>query len=716
MMAFSPTQSRRILFAVIILAVTGTILFSSFPEASFAAGYNWLQFDFNAQHSGNNTLETTITKANVANLTLLFQMTLPPSANGYLRVADGAPAYLSGVSIGGVSTDLTFVTTRGADLIAVDARTGTVVWEQTHRYGAGACTDTNGGNCYTTTSPVIDPGLGFVYSYGLDSAGNSYVHKHAVDTGNETLTGGWPELATSKTTQEKGSADLSLATSGGVNYLYVANGGYPGDAGDYQGHLTTINLGTGAQTVYNTLCRNSTAHLPNPGCVQGPIDETQSAVWARAGTIYDPSLNRLFISTGNGDFIPGSFDWGDTTLALNPNGTGAGGGNPLDNYTPSNQAALQTSDADLGSTLPAILPNSAGAHWAVQSGKDAKLRIINLAKLNPTGIGAQGGEVVPDINVPQGGEVLTQPAVWVNPADNSTWVFVANDNGISGLQLHVTAGVPSLIPVWTNFNGGTSPILANNVLYYAGDGNLRALDPVSGTQLWTSTSTGTNIGGIHWESPIVANGVVYITDESAHLTAYWLGATATPTPTVTQGPSATPGANPGTTATYIPPSLNIADPQISKTSDQTLAIPGDTVKFTLFVSNPGSSPAPNVVITDPLPTSLNFVSAAGAPFSISGGMVTFTLGTVNPGQVFTLTIVTRVNQSVVPPLDITNTGTLTWSGGVSRSSTTLHIRGGQLPSTGEHPDDAAAPIGFWLGLCALGLVMMGVGYCVRQRV
>ena len=28
------------------------------------------------------------------------------------------------------------------------------------------------------------------------------------------------------------------------------------------------------------------------------------------------------------------------------------------------------------------------------------------------------------------------------------------------------------------------------------------------------------IGGIHWESPIVANGVLYITDENSQLTAY----------------------------------------------------------------------------------------------------------------------------------------------------------------------------------------------------
>ena len=49
-----------------------------------------------------------------------------------------------------------------------------------------------------------------------------------------------------------------------------------------------------------------------------------------------------------------------------------------------------------------------------------------------------------------------------------------------------------------------------------------ALDPVTGNVLWTTTQ----IGGVHWESPVVANGMLYMTDESARLTAFALPATA----------------------------------------------------------------------------------------------------------------------------------------------------------------------------------------------
>jgi len=55
------------------------------------------------------------------------------------------------------------------------------------------------------------------------------------------------------------------------------------------------------------------------------------------------------------------------------------------------------------------------------------------------------------------------------------------------------------------------------MVFYAGSNFIRALDPHNGGELWKDT---TNVGGIHWESPIVVNGMVYLPDENAHLTAY----------------------------------------------------------------------------------------------------------------------------------------------------------------------------------------------------
>jgi outer membrane protein assembly factor BamB len=476
-----------------------------------ASAYDWLQLNGDPQHSGNNTQETILSPSNVAGLSFLFQATLP-------SIADGAPVYLSGVTTPSGTKDLLFVTTKAGHIIALDAHTGAQIWS--HQYAAGSCR-INGRSsvCYTTSSPAIDPNLLYVYSYGLDGK----VHKYQVGDGTEIVTGGWPETTTLKGFDEKGSSALSFATSaGGTTYLYMTNGGYPGDAGDYQGHVTAINLSDGSQRVFNALCSDQTVHfVEQPGTPDCSL-HVQSAIWARVGIVYDSVTEHIFMATGNGDYTgnTGGHEWGDSVFSLNPDGTGSGG-KPLDSYTPTNFAALQSSDADLGSTAPAILPAPGySGRLAVQSGKDAKLRLINLADLSGMGGPGNVGGELQLINVPQGCQVLTALAVWVNPADSRTWVFVSNSCGISGLKLTVSGGVPSLASQWQKSNGGFSPLIANNVLYYAGNNVIRALDPVTGNLLWSDM---VNVGAIHWESPVVANGFVYITDQSSHLTAYSLG-------------------------------------------------------------------------------------------------------------------------------------------------------------------------------------------------
>jgi len=471
--------------------------------------YDWLQFGFNARHDANNTLEKTITAANVGTLKKLFQVTLP-------AIADGAPVYLTNVAtiISG-TRDLVFVTTKQGHIVALDAVTGVQIWSK--QYGAAGCLINNGSTpCYTTSSPAIDPNRQYIYSYGLDG----YVHRYAVGDGTEITTGGWPQLATLKRYDEKGSSALSIATaSNGNTFLYVSHGGYPGDAGNYQGHVTAINLTDGTQKVFNTICSNQTVHFVDSRITSGPdcYPETQTAIWARPGVIYDSDNDKIFMATGNGTFNPSLHYWGDTVFALNPDGSGASS-NPLDTYTPINYLQLQNNDTDIGSTAPAILPPSSGKylHLGVQGGKDAVLRLINLDNLSGRGAtGFTGGEVF-SMTLSFGGEILTQPTVWTNPSDNSTWVFVADGSGIDGLQLSIDgSGNPSLVSRWTNSNG-TSPIIANGVLYYAHGGLIMARNPTTGTLLWSSNL----IGSIHWESPIVANGILYITDESGHLTAY----------------------------------------------------------------------------------------------------------------------------------------------------------------------------------------------------
>jgi hypothetical protein len=161
----------------------------------------------------------------------------------------------------------------------------------------------------------------------------------------------------------------------------------------------------------------------------------QNGIWSRPGVIYDAAIDRIFLATGNaasasaGQF-DGNHNWSESVIALNPDGsggTGANSGKPLDSYTPANHVSLDTADADIGSTAPTILPvrsSFSGRHLTIQGGKDGMLRLLDLQNLNGNGGPGFVGREIASMALPQGGGLFSQPAVWVNPADESTWILI----------------------------------------------------------------------------------------------------------------------------------------------------------------------------------------------------------------------------------------------------------------------------------------------------
>ena len=85
------------------------------------------------------------------------------------------------------------------------------------------------------------------------------------------------------------------------------------------------------------------------------------------------------------------------------------------------------------------------------------------------------------------------------------------------------------------------------------------------------------------------------------------------------------------------------DLQISKTVSPAFARPGDTVTFTLVAKNAGSAAADEVVITDPLPAGVTFLSAT-SPCSFLSGTVTCEIGTLGPGVEKTYTVTVTVDE------------------------------------------------------------------------
>jgi outer membrane protein assembly factor BamB len=457
----------------------------------------WLQFN------SSTTSVIAPPKSNVPKLARAWQTALP-------EPSDGSPAFVTGVrtTTDNATHDLLIIATTAGRTVAVDAHTGSIVWK----------TSVPAGPQWTTSSAVVDPNRRFVYAYALDG----FIHKYRIENGTEITGNGWPELVTLKGDVEKGSSALSLAqAANGRTYLYATTAGYPipGDAGDYQGHLVTIDLASGSQNTFNAACSDKLFHFVENGDAAHDCSNVQAGIWARAGAVYDSTTDRVFITTGNGvfDADSGGFNWADSVIALRPDGSSDQGA-PADSYTPENHEWMDDNDVDLASSAVAILPlkgNAKMPRLAVQGGKDWSLRLLNLRDLSgQTGPRHLGGELQ-IIQLPQGGEVDTRPATWTDTS-GTVWVFVATDLGLSGFSLATSGGSYALIPQWTVDEGGKTPIVANGVLYYAHDHQIVARDCATGEHLWSDGSIGT----VHWQSPIVIEDALYIADNDGYLTAY----------------------------------------------------------------------------------------------------------------------------------------------------------------------------------------------------
>ena len=97
------------------------------------------------------------------------------------------------------------------------------------------------------------------------------------------------------------------------------------------------------------------------------------------------------------------------------------------------------------------------------------------------------------------------------------------------------------------------------------------------------------------------------------------------------------------TATVIVANANSADMAIVKTATPSPTVPqGDTLTYTLAVTNNGPASATNVTVTDPLPSAVTFLSATttAGTCSEAGGTVTCLLGTMANAGTATVTILT----------------------------------------------------------------------------
>jgi uncharacterized repeat protein (TIGR01451 family)/fimbrial isopeptide formation D2 family protein len=204
------------------------------------------------------------------------------------------------------------------------------------------------------------------------------------------------------------------------------------------------------------------------------------------------------------------------------------------------------------------------------------------------------------------------------PGDNAIYTITLKNNGTYAAQnIVITETLPanstfnstlSLPTVWTNTTGSTYTTLVSN------------LNP-------GQTITRTFAVNINPTLPTGVNqliNTISVIDDGTH------------------GNDPTPLNNTFTDTD----SLNAApDIVITKTDGVTTAQPGDTLSYTLTISNTGNQDATGVSVVDTLPANVVYQSSSDSGVN-NTGVVSWGLFNLNAGQSVTRTVVVKVNDSV----------------------------------------------------------------------
>ena len=260
-----------------------------------------------------------------------------------------------------------------------------------------------------------------------------------------------------------------------------------------------------------------------------------SGIWQSGAGPASDSTGNIYLNTGNGGFDAntGGIDYGDSIVKLNSSGT------VLDYFTPYNQATLDATDGDLGSSGLVLLPDQAGtyAHVLVSASKQGVIYSVNrdgMGKYN-----AAGNQNIQSLAGISTSGLFGSPAYWNGNVYFAAW----NDylrafqvtNGMVAQSSHssVTLAFPGATPSVSS-NGTSNGIVwiiqenvpNDTVITNPPTAVLRAYDATNlANELYDSTQAAGNRdaagGAVKFAVPTVANGKVYV-GNSNQVTVYGL--------------------------------------------------------------------------------------------------------------------------------------------------------------------------------------------------
>ena len=446
---------------LVLLVALGTVVIAACAPAlaagaataapAVAPASSWTTFDQNGLRTAVDASGASFTGATAA--------WTSPSLDGSLF---GQPL---------VATGRVYAATENDTVYSLAADTGAVLWS-TH-VGTPFNPSTVSGLCGDiqptvgiTSTPVIDTARNEIFVVAAEQVpGGASHHLIGLDlySGTVLLNEVIDPAGVSAPAYELQRTSLAL-TDGRV---VIGFGGNSGDCGDYHGLVVSAPEDGAAPSVFTV------ANLPG---------DLQGAVWMGGAAPDVDAQGDIWVATGNSAYNSSSqpYDDSDGVLRLSPTAS------LLDAFAPTSWPTDNATDADLGSTTPALLPN--GLAFEVGKGRTAYI-------LRQSALGGVGGEIASAANFcgsdPDGGS-----------ADLNGTLFVPCGDGIRAVT-PTTATPTALWKTTTPAHG--SPIVAGGLVWSIGSGTLYALSPSTGqaVEQFNIGSTPTS-----FPSPAAADGLV----------------------------------------------------------------------------------------------------------------------------------------------------------------------------------------------------------------
>lgn len=467
------------------------------PEGSV----NVTQHHNNASRDGL-FIDPAFTLANAANLTRDMNFNGVIVGNVYAQ-----PLYIEN---GPGGQAMVIVVTESNNVYALKATDGSIIWQR--NVGAPSTSGQPCGNINPlgiTGTPVVDLASRSLFLDAMTTPDNNATKRHLifslnVDTG--AINAGWP-------------ASVEGITSGGVAFssivqnqrgalaiigdrLYVPYGGHFGDCGSYHGWLVGVKTSNPADVV------GWATRAANGGTA------TAGGSWAVGGVASD-GVNP-FIATGNTFSTGGIWRGGEAIIKLQPGPTFSG--STTDYWAPTNWAALDSGDTDLGGTgaLMVDVPGATPSQLVVAFGKDRNAYVMNRNNLG--GVSA----AIAQANAVSTSAIIQAPATY--RTSQGTYVAFRGSSSIGALRINPT-NPPTITNSWSVTQSGRgSPFVTstdgtnNTIVWSVGSEGSQRLNGYNGdTGAVVYAGGGANelmTGTRRFNTGIAARGRIYLASDN----------------------------------------------------------------------------------------------------------------------------------------------------------------------------------------------------------